>query len=149
MWCLYCERSTRNQLYIDDSCKNGLHCHFRRCIFSLDWKMNNCLVIYYATLVDFLPYLIEAKSLKLKAVLGCLMVLIPWIASVITSVARGRYIMHLMHLMAHIKRGRFYLSSKNLNYIYLFIYFLDTIVFQTYEVYTIVFVLLSWGNITN
>ena len=51
--------------------------------------------------------------------------------------------MHLMHLMAHIKRGRFYLSSKNLNYIYLFIYFLDTIVFQTYEVYTIVFVLLS------
>ena len=39
--------------------------------------MNNCLVIYYATLVDFLPYLIEAKSLKLKAVLGCLMVLIP------------------------------------------------------------------------
>ena len=51
--------------------------------------------------------------------------------------------MHLMHLMAHIKRGRFYLSSKNLNYIYLFIYFLDTIVFQTYEVYTIVIVLLS------
>ena len=144
MWCLYCERSTRNQLYIDDSCKNGLHCHFRRCIFSLDWKMNNCLVIYYATLVDFLPYLIEAKSLKLKAVLGCLMVLIPWIASAITSVA-GRYIMHLMHLMAHMKRGRFYFSSKNFNYIYI----LDTIVFQTYEVYTKVIVLLSRGNVIN
>ena len=53
--------------------------------------------------------------------------------------------MHLMHLMAHMKRGRYYFSSKNLNYIYIyiFIYFLDTIVFQTYEVYTIVIVLLS------
>ena len=49
--------------------------------------------------------------------------------------------MHLMYLMAHMKRGRFYFSSKNFNYIY--IYILDTIVFQTYEVYTIVIVLLS------
>lgn len=65
-----------------------LHCHFRRCIFRLDWKMNNCLVIYYATpvdafpffffvLINAFPYLIEGKSLKLKAVLGWLMVLNP------------------------------------------------------------------------
>ena len=33
-------------------------------------------------------------------------------------------------------------------YIYIF-FFLDTIVFQTFEVYIIVIVLLSWGNVTN
>ena len=77
------------------------------------------------TLVDFLPYLIEAKSLKLKAVLGCLMVLIPWIASAITSVARGRevyYTSDASHGTYETWKILFFFQKSQL-YIYIYLFF--------------------------
>ena len=72
VWCLYCERSTRNQLYIDDR-------QLQKMVFTLSF-LEDAFLVWTGKWI-----------IILKAVLGCLMVLIPWIASAITSVAWATY----------------------------------------------------------